>query len=202
MNQPILDRPMFQGVAPTVSPMGSPMGGVGSITTPDQNATALRNMFAPQPSAQPAPQGYRRGGEIINGVAHFAGGNEVVVPSPPPAQEDPETARILEGGNPRPPQNTPTESQFQRDLGRVGTALRGVEPTQAERDAALAKTKEARDAIGGLNARARAMAEGRDVYLQRAAEAPPRPSYFGSSTTEEYDAHQKALEDHRLSALA
>ena len=128
MNQPILDRPMFQGIAPTVSPMGSPMGGVGSITTPDQNATALRNMFAPQPSAQPAPQGYRRGGEIINGVAHFAGGNEVVAPPPPPAQEDPETARILEGGNPRPPQGTVRTAEDARREEEAARILAGGNP--------------------------------------------------------------------------
>ena len=122
MNQPILDRPMFQGIAPTVSPMGSPMGGVGSITTPDQNAVALRNMFAPQPSAQPAPQGYRRGGEIINGVAHFAGGDEVV------AQEVPAYAR--EGYDPTSAEAT------QKYLGETPIGSTPVDRSRARREAA------------------------------------------------------------------
>lgn len=73
MANQVLSRPMFKPspnqVAPTVS-------GIGAMTTPDQNAQALKNMFAPQPA-------YKRGGEVINGVAHFAEGDEVVAP---PAQ--------------------------------------------------------------------------------------------------------------------
>jgi hypothetical protein len=88
MANQVLSRPMFKQsqAAPSVSPT---VGGIGSMTTPDQNAQALKNMFAPQiPAARPtqsfpSPQvGYKRGGEVIDGVAHFVDGNEVVVPPP------------------------------------------------------------------------------------------------------------------------
>jgi len=60
--------------------------GLGSITTPDQNAQELKNMFAP---TVPMPQAgaYKRGGEVINGIAHFDDGGDVVAPRPAaPAQ--------------------------------------------------------------------------------------------------------------------
>jgi hypothetical protein len=74
MANQVLSRPMFKPspnqVAPTVS-------GIGAMTTPDQNAQALKNMFAPQPA-------YKRGGEVINGVAHFVDGglNKAGPPGP------------------------------------------------------------------------------------------------------------------------
>jgi hypothetical protein len=108
MNDPTLSRPMFQQNPSAASP-AMPSMGIGGMTTPDQNAMALRNMFS--------PQAFRGGGEVINGVKHFLGGGENVV-TPPPAQEDPETARILGGGNPRPPQEmrkTPEEIQRAAD---------------------------------------------------------------------------------------
>ena len=76
MANQVLSRPMFKQsqIAPTSS-------GIGGMTTPDQNAQALKNMFAPQIPATrptqsfPVPQAmYKRGGEVINGVAHFEGG--------------------------------------------------------------------------------------------------------------------------------
>lgn len=82
MANQVLSRPMFKQsqAAPSVSPT---VGGIGGMTTPDQNAQALKNMFAPQiPVTRPAqsfptPQvGYKRGGEVIDGVAHFAEGGE------------------------------------------------------------------------------------------------------------------------------
>jgi hypothetical protein len=67
----------------TASPVAPTVGGIGGMTTPDQNAQALKNMFAPTvPAARPAQSfpvpemGYKRGGEVIDGVAHFAGGGE------------------------------------------------------------------------------------------------------------------------------
>jgi hypothetical protein len=82
---------MFQQT-PAGSNSVSPATGLGGMTTPDQNAQALKTLFAPQiPVSRPMQsfptpgQGYKRGGEVINGVAHFADGNEVVVP-PPPAE--------------------------------------------------------------------------------------------------------------------
>jgi hypothetical protein len=109
MNDPTLSRPMFQQSPSAAPPPVAPTTGIGAMTTPDQNAQALRNFFS--------PQAFRGGGEVINGVKHFLGGGENVV-APPPAQEDPETARILGGGNPRPPQEmrkTPEEIQRAAD---------------------------------------------------------------------------------------
>jgi hypothetical protein len=67
----------------TASPVAPTVGGIGGMTTPDQNAQALKNMFAPQvPLGRPAQSfpvpemGYKRGGEVIDGVAHFQGGGE------------------------------------------------------------------------------------------------------------------------------
>ena len=93
-NQSQTDQP----VAPTSS-------GIGGMTTPDQNAQALKNMFAPQipatPPAQsfPVPQaGYKRGGEVIDGVAHFAEGGENVAPpaEAPAAPAEPQRSRFFE----------------------------------------------------------------------------------------------------------
>jgi hypothetical protein len=71
-----------QRVAPTSS-------GIGGMTTPDQNAQALKTMFAPQIPATPPTQsfpvpqaGYKRGGEVIDGVAHFQEGGESVAVDP------------------------------------------------------------------------------------------------------------------------
>lgn len=88
MANPVLSRPMFKQ-SPTAPSVAPTVGGIGGMTTPDQNAQALKNMFAPQvPLGRPAQSfpvpemGYKRGGEVIDGVAHFADGNEVVVPPP------------------------------------------------------------------------------------------------------------------------
>lgn len=90
MANSVLSRPMFdqQQASPPVAPTSS---GIGGMTTPDQNAQALKNLFAPQIPATPPTQsfpvpgqGYKRGGEVIDGVAHFADGNEVVAPPAEP----------------------------------------------------------------------------------------------------------------------
>ena len=73
----------------TANPVAPTVGGIGGMTTPDQNAQALKNMFAPQvPLSRPAQSfpvpetGYKRGGEVIDGVAHFQGGGETMVFDP------------------------------------------------------------------------------------------------------------------------
>jgi len=65
MNDPTLSRPMFQQ-RPSAASSAMPSMGIGGMTTPDQNAMALRNLFS--------PQAFRGGGEVINGVKHFLGG--------------------------------------------------------------------------------------------------------------------------------
>lgn len=98
-NSPVLNRPMFQQSSPLDVSVG-----LGSMSTPDQNAQELRNMFAPAVPSQPpmtqfpVPQqnAYRRGGEVINGVAHFADGNEVVAPPPAEAPAQPQRSRFYE----------------------------------------------------------------------------------------------------------
>jgi hypothetical protein len=78
----------------TASPIAPTSSGIGGMTTPDQNAQALKNMFAPTvPAARPmqsfpTPQaGYKRGGEVIDGVAHFAEGGEGMIGPPAPPEE-------------------------------------------------------------------------------------------------------------------
>ena len=70
-------------------PVAPASSGIGGMTTPDQNAQALKKMFAPQIPATPPTQsfpvpqaGYKRGGEVIDGVAHFQEGGESVAPVP------------------------------------------------------------------------------------------------------------------------
>ena len=82
MNDPTLSRPMFQRTPSTAPAPMVPTVGIGSMTTPDQNAMALRNMFAPQPA-------YKRGGEVIDGVAHFQAGGEGVAPAVNAPTEEP-----------------------------------------------------------------------------------------------------------------
>lgn len=60
MNDPVLQRSMFRGPQPTVAP-GAPAG-IRSMTTPDENAQALRNMFrTPAAMVQPV-QSFQQGG--------------------------------------------------------------------------------------------------------------------------------------------
>lgn len=98
MANQVLSRPMFKQ-SQTANPVAPTVGGIGGMTTPDQNAQALKNMFAPQvPLSRPAQSfpvpeaGYKRGGEVIDGVAHFAEGDEVVVPPPAAAPAAPAEA--------------------------------------------------------------------------------------------------------------
>jgi len=75
---PVLQRSMFRG------PSVQPSVGLGSDTSADENAQALRNMFSPtisinEPAAmiqqeQQPVQSFRGGGEVINGVKHFQEG--------------------------------------------------------------------------------------------------------------------------------
>ena len=46
-NDPVLQRSMFQKQGPAVAPSVGLGTGIGSVTTPDQNAQALRSMFQP-----------------------------------------------------------------------------------------------------------------------------------------------------------
>jgi len=128
MANQVLSRPMFKQ-SPTASAVAPTVSGLGSMTTPDQNAAALKNMFSPQvPLARPAQSfptpesGYKRGGEVIDGVAHFADGAEVVAP----AREIPAYAR--EGYDPTTPEAAqrylePSTSQFRRDASQPMPSL-------------------------------------------------------------------------------
>ena len=88
MANSVLSRPMF-GPSQADQPVAPTSSGIGGMTTPDQNARALRDMFAPQIPATPPTQsfpvpqaGYKRGGEVIDGVAHFQAGGESVALDP------------------------------------------------------------------------------------------------------------------------
>ena len=127
MANQVLSRPMFKPSPNQVSPTVS---GIGAMTTPDQNAQALKNMFAPQAA-------YKRGGEVIDGVAHFAEGDEVVAPTtlggqqtPPPApqQEIPDrVARELLANRAAPPAAPPSPSNV--------PVQRGIETSEAGQQA-------------------------------------------------------------------
>jgi hypothetical protein len=205
-------------IAPTSS-------GIGGMTTPDQNAQALKNMFAPQIPATrptqsfPVPQAmYKRGGEVIDGVAHFADGNEVVVP---PAEEAPQTVipqRRYSGTAPDPADTRsyreryglPALSQFQRDVGagldkiggKIKEAFAGTEPTQAEIDAAKARAQPATDALEDLRTRTNAAEEARKEVQRRNAAAPPSPSYLRSSDPAKFEAEARAREEYDAQTLA
>jgi hypothetical protein len=113
----------------TASPVAPTVGGIGGMTTPDQNAQALKNMFAPTvPAARPTqsfptPQaGYKRGGEVINGVAHFVGGGEAAAPAP--TQDIPDRiSQELLAGRQAPTASAPTTSNV--------PVQRGIETSEA-----------------------------------------------------------------------
>jgi len=122
MNDPTLNRPMFQQTPSATSSL-MPATGIGGMTTPDQNAQALRNMFS--------PQAFRGGGEVINGVKHFEGGGENFVPDiyrqgdarPVPPQQDPGASTAQEAAPPPAPP-APSSAPDTSALGAVPTGIR------------------------------------------------------------------------------
>lgn len=205
MNDPALSRPMFQqspSSASAASPPLMPSVGIGGVTTPDQNAQALRSMFS--------PQAFKRGGEVINGVAHFADGEEVVVPPPPPESGSPVTQRRYSGTSPDPTDRRtyreryglPALSQAQRDIGSaIDTAAEAVMPTerpvtQEQKDLGEGRMKALADAVKAQRATMEGVDRARGRVFERTSEAPPEPSYFGASTQEEYDAARRRREEY------
>jgi hypothetical protein len=203
----------------TASPIAPTSSGIGGMTTPDQNAQALKNMFAPTVPASrptqsfPTPQaGYKRGGEVIDGVAHFAEGGEGVAPQSLIPQ------RTYGGTSPDPADTRsyreryglPALSQFQRDVGagldkvgdKIKEAFTGTEPTQAEIDAARARAQPGMDALEDLKTRTNAAEEARKEIQRRNAAAPPSPSYFGSSDPAKFEAEARAREEYDAQTLA
>ena len=195
MNDPTLSRPMFQS-APSASPAMVPTTGIGGMTTPDQNAQALRNMFS--------PQAFKRGGEVINGVAHFKDGDEVVIPQrryggtgPDPA--DTRTYRERYG--------LPALSQFQRDIGAgVDAAASALVPeerpaTQEQKALGEGRMRALSDAIKGQRATMEGIEGARGRVMERTANAPPKPSYFGGSDQATFEAQTKAREEYDAETL-
>lgn len=125
MANQVLSRPMFKPspnqVAPTVS-------GIGSMTTPDQNAQALKTMFAPQPA-------YKRGGEVIDGVAHFAEGDEVVAPEPSISQFQRDLST-----DPTPAQTASAETRRGEVAAAIGAQQSRVAAMAAAREEALKRS--------------------------------------------------------------
>lgn len=79
MNDPVLQRSMFSGPRSAPSAPSAPSAtGVGSLTTPDQNAQVLRGLFRAPPSmAFPAPgmqpvQSFQEGGEVFEPAENVA----------------------------------------------------------------------------------------------------------------------------------
>jgi hypothetical protein len=218
MANQVLSRPMFKQ-SQTANPVAPTVGGIGGMTTPDQNAQALKNMFAPTvPAARPTqsfpvPQAmYKRGGEVIDGVAHFAEGDEVVAPQSLIPQ------RTYGGTSPDPADTRsyreryglPALSQFQRDVGagldkiggKIKEAFTGTEPTQAEIDAAKARAQPGMDALEDLKTRTNAAEEARKEIQRRNAAAPASPSYLRSSDPATFEAETRAREEHDAQTLA
>lgn len=98
MNDPVLQRSMFSGPRSAPSAPSAPSAsGVGSLTTPDQNAQVLRGLFRAPPSmAFPAPG--------MQPVQSFQGGGEVFEPADLPADlpaENAAEAQFVESPPPR-----------------------------------------------------------------------------------------------------
>jgi hypothetical protein len=77
-NDPVLQRSMFQKQAPTAPSVAPSVGlGIGSVTTPDQNAQAMRSLFQPTVSmSMPMPmqepvQSFQEGGLATPLVAQY-----------------------------------------------------------------------------------------------------------------------------------
>jgi hypothetical protein len=200
MNDPTLSRPMFQS-APSASSSAAPPSlvptvGIGSMTTPDQNAQALRNMFS--------PQAFKRGGEVINGVAHFADGNEVVIPQRRygGTEPDPTDTRSY-----RERYGLPALSQFQRDIGAgVDAAAKALVPderpaTQEQKDVGEGRMKAMSDAIKAQRATMEGIEGARGRVSERMSGAPASPSYFGASTPDQYDEARKRREEYDAETL-
>jgi hypothetical protein len=174
----------------------APTVGIGSMTTPDQNAQALRNMFSPQT--------FKRGGEVINGVAHFADGNEVVIPQRRYGGTGPDPADTRSY---RERYGLPALSQFQRDIGAgVDAAARALVPderpaTQEQKDVGEGRMKAMSDAIKAQRATMEGIEGARGRVSERMSGAPAAPSYFGSSTPEQYDEARKRREEYDAETL-
>jgi hypothetical protein len=75
-NDPVLQRSMFQKQAPTVPSVAPSVGlGIGSVTTPDQNAQAMRSLFQPtvsmsMPMQEPV-QSFQEGGLAKSLIAQY-----------------------------------------------------------------------------------------------------------------------------------
>lgn len=164
-NDPVLQRPMFQQgrSAPSVNPSV----GLGSMTSPDENAKALRGMFAPTVSLAMPNEMLQRPQQAIDmqPVQSFQEGGFAapVIPAEPPAE--PPVAPAAETTSQTPvgpiPGSVVFRSAERRSQSAAGDALRreGV----AAQDTVLANP-EAREAM-------RMMEEGRvlknrDLYIK------------------------------------
>lgn len=76
-NDPVLQRPLFQGMAPSTPTV---TGGITSVPTPEENARELRNMFAP---VQPV-QAFQDGGivDAMGGAFYPGAAVENLPPAP------------------------------------------------------------------------------------------------------------------------
>jgi len=179
---------MSTPVAPTIR--------APAMATPDQNAQALKTMFS--------PQAFKRGGEVIDGIPHFADGNEVVIPQRRygGTRPDPTDTRSY-----RERYGLPALSQFQRDVGSgIDAAVNAVVPderpaTQEQKDLGEARMKAMSDAIKAQRATMEGVEGARGRVMERTSAAPPKPSYFGSSDSATFDAQAKAREEYDAETL-
>lgn len=161
-NDPVLQRSMFQKQGPSVTPAVGLGTGIGSVTTPDQNAQALRSMFQPTVSIG-APTEMLQQGQPVQSFQE--GGLARLLPSflrPTPPTED-ELARVAQRAamrrmaideqymdEARQPQREPLVAQYTfrepRNFRLPPSYLERTDPArfEAERPAREAAAEEAR----------------------------------------------------------
>ena len=204
LNDPVLQRAMFQKQGQAMAPAVGLGGGLGSMTTPDENAKALRSMFAPtvdlnMPSLmlgqeQLAVQSFRAGGQVVDGVKHFQQGGLNTIPRFVPGQDMPSMAAPSEMGIAGIPLETPLPVTGEAP---APTPPRYVPRTPIMRSLyGMVEATPSRQAVVEKAQAERAQRE----EVERAREANPVPTIFAEVTDEERAA-AKARPDAAVAAI-
>jgi len=144
-NDPVLQRSMFQKQAPAAPSVAPSVGlGIGSVTTPDQNAQAMRSLFQPtvsmsMPMQEPV-QSFQEGGLAKSLIAQYDWRNQRYQNPPSYAERtSPEYMQMQEARRRQAIDDadaidrTPPapKSQFRRDVGSIfpteGQALQNLD---------------------------------------------------------------------------
>ena len=204
-NDPVLQRAMFQKQAqPSVAPAVGLGGGLGSMSSPDENAKQLRSMFSPtvdiagpaQAIQEPQPiQYFREGGQVINGVKHFQQGGLNSIPRFIPGQDMSTMGSPSEMGIPSIPIETPppvtggaaapTPAPYVPKT-PIMRSIYGLFEATPSRQAAVEKAQAER---------------ARQESIAKAREENPVPTIFAEVTDEERAA-AKARQDAAIAAIS